>query len=258
MRKKEFAARVWSKLIAYERHMGFFKPGDRVLAAVSGGPDSVCLAHFLAQRQRQKRFTLRLLHIHHGLRGRESDRDASFVVELAKSLGVAAEQVRVKVKERAARRGKGLEDAGRELRYQALLETARRHRCGKVAIGHQLDDQAETVLLHLLRGTKLQALGGIAPRRPLSGGIELVRPLLPLTRKEILEYLRQHRLSYRTDRSNGDPRFLRNWIRAEVITLLEKRNPRIREHLSGVAEQVRSASLRRRTADGGRGVRLRP
>lgn len=240
MRQKEFAARVWSKLVAFEKKLGLFQRGDRVLAAVSGGPDSVCLAHYLAQLGRRKGFALFLLHVHHGLRGKPADQDAESVRERAASLSVPVRIVGARVKERAAARGKGIEDAGRELRYAAIEREARRLGCNKAATGHHMDDQAETVLLHLLRGTRLSALGGIPPRRPLAPGLDLVRPLLPLKKSEVLAYLEVHGLSFRLDRSNLSLDFTRNWLRRAILPALEARAPRVREHLAGIAEQVRS------------------
>src|SRR4051812_14212377 len=156
MRRKEFAARVWSKLIAFERAHALLPPGARVLVAVSGGADSVCLAHFLVQMARRKRLALELLHVHHGLRGRAADRDAAFVQALGGSLGVPARVAPARVAALAKERGLGLEEAGRKERYRLLAERARRGRFTAVATGHHLDDQAETVLLHLLRGTSLE------------------------------------------------------------------------------------------------------
>lgn len=239
MRRKEFAARVWAKLMAYERTHRFLRHGDRILAAVSGGPDSVCLAHYLASQKRRKGFFLALLHVNHGLRGRDSERDAEFVRRLGESLDIPVKVIRAPVAARARLRGKGIEDAARELRYKAIKLAASQLQCNKAATAHQLDDQAETVLLHLLRGTKLAALGGIPPQRPLAKGLVLIRPLLPLRKAEVHSYLKIHELSHRLDRSNLSPRFTRNWMRREILPALEKRQPRVREHLAGIAEQVR-------------------
>lgn len=240
MRRKEFAARVWSKLILFERRHRLFSRGDHVLAAVSGGPDSVCLAHFLAQLKRRRGFKLTLLHVNHGLRGRAARLDEESVHRLGQVLAVPVTVVRASASALAAKRRKGLEDAGRELRYAAVRKTALRLGCNKAATGHQLDDQAESVLLNLLRGTKLSALGGIPPARPLSPGLTLVRPLLPLSRQEVLEYLKRHGLKHRVDRTNFSDRFTRNWLRRRILPELSSRQPRVREHLAGIADQVRA------------------
>ena len=244
IRRKEFAARVWSKLIAFEREQGLLPSGRRVLVAVSGGPDSVCLAHFLAQMARRKGLTLELFHVHHGLRGRAADRDAAFVEKLGRALGVPSRVARAGVAALAKKRGLGLEEAGRKERYRLLAARARRGRFDAVATGHHLDDQAETVLLHLLRGTSLEGLGGIAPKRPLAPGVALIRPLLPLTRAEVTAYLELHALDSRLDKTNLDPKFARNWVRRDVLPLLESRAPGVKERLSAIAAKVRAATGR--------------
>jgi len=244
MRRKEFAARVWSKLVAFERAQDLLPAGSRVLAAVSGGPDSVCLAHFLAQMARRKRLTLELFHVHHGLRGRPADRDADSVLALGRALGTPARVARARVRAVAKARGLGLEEAGRRERYRLLAARAKSGRFSVVAAGHHLDDQAETVLLHLLRGTSLEGLGGIAPKRALAPGVTLVRPLLPLTRAEVRLYLDLHGLASREDETNDDPGFTRNWVRAKILPLLETRAPGVKERLSAIAAKVRAATGR--------------
>lgn len=239
MRRKEFAARVWSKLVAFERDGALLPRGARVLAAVSGGPDSVCLAHFLAQMAKRKALSVELFHLHHGLRGRDAERDARSVERLGASLGLPVRVERAKVAAVAKARGLGLEEAGRAERYKRLAARAARGRFSVVATGHQLDDQAETVLLHLLRGTSLAGLGGIAPKRALAPGVSLVRPLLPISRDEVREYLAVHGLSSREDRTNRDAKFRRNWVRAEVLPLLESRAPGAKARLAAFADAAR-------------------
>lgn len=239
MRRREFAARVWSKLVAFEKRHALLRPGTKVLAAVSGGPDSVCLAHWLSVQSRRKGLGVSLLHVHHGLRGRDAERDAALVGDLAARLGLGFALIRADVRALAAASGEGLEAAGRRARYRALAARARRGGFSAVAVGHQLDDQAETVMLHLLRGSSLKGLGGMPPRRPLAPGVELVRPLLPLTREEVLQYLAVHGLGWREDRSNRDPAFARNWVRRELLPLMERRAPGTKARLCELAARVR-------------------
>ena len=244
MLRQQFAARVWAKLIAHEKSEALLARDQGVVAAVSGGPDSVCLAHYLAQRARPLRLKVRVVHVHHGLRGRRADADAAFVERLAKTLGLPCLIVKAEVRRRAAARRGGLEEAARAARYGALARAARRLRCDAVATGHQLDDQAETVLLNLLRGTRLAALGAMPPRRLLAHGVTLVRPLLPLSREEVSLYLKRHALPSRLDRSNLSLDFTRNWLRLRVLPLIAERQPRVREHLAGIAAQVRALESR--------------
>jgi tRNA(Ile)-lysidine synthase len=241
MRRREFAAQVWSKLVAFDKRHALLPAGARVLAGVSGGPDSVALAHWLSVQKRRKGLDVALLHVHHGLRGRAADRDAAFVLELGRKLGLPASVAKADVKGLARRRRSGLEDAGRKARYDALAKAAKRGRRSVVCVGHQLDDQAETVLLHALRGTSLAGLGAMAPVRPLAPGVALARPLLPLTRREVMAYLKVHGLDWREDASNASEAFERNWVRRRLLPLLERRRPGAAQRLAAMAEQVRAA-----------------
>jgi tRNA(Ile)-lysidine synthase len=243
LKSKSFAARVWSKLIAFQKAKNLLEPGDRVLAAVSGGPDSVCLVHYLAQMSRRIPISVAVAHVHHGLRGRPADIDADFVRKLSSQLGLATALLKVPVARTARKRGMGVEEAARKLRYAALVDEARRLGFNKIATGHHMDDQAETVLLNLLRGTQLAALAAMPAQRPISPKIGLIRPLLALKRSEIMLYLKAHRLKYRLDRSNLSTKLTRNWLRREALPFLEIRNPRVREHLAGIAEQVQALPL---------------
>lgn len=230
-----------SKLAAFDRAERLLRPRDRVLAAVSGGPDSVCLAHRLAWLAPRRGLRVSVLHMHHGLRGLEADRDAGSVRRLCLRLGLPFVLRRLPVAAAAQAERRSLEDAGRALRYRTLAAEARRLGCNKVATGHQLDDHAETLLLHLLRGTKVKGLAGIPPRRPLQGaaGVEVVRPLLCLTRAEVRRYLKAFGVPSREDRTNRSEEFTRNWVRRKLLPVLEQRNPRIREHLMVLAREVR-------------------
>lgn len=239
MRKKAFAARVWGRLVAFSKAQALLPRGGRVLAAVSGGPDSVCLAHFLAQLRRRCGFDLALIYVDHGLR-REAAAEARFVERLGAELGAPVLRARADVAAVKRKRGGGTEDAARVARYEALANAARIGGFSTVAVGHHLDDQAETVLLHLLRAERVGALAAMAPRRALAPGISLVRPLLSVGRKDVDAYLKIHGLKSRLDRTNRSKRFLRNWVRLELLPLLELKQPRIREHLAALAEDARA------------------
>ncbi len=145
----------------------------------------------------------------------------------------------------AEKERRSLEDAGRALRYRALARLAKAGGFTKVAVGHHQDDNAETLLLHLLRGTTAKGLAGIPPKRGLTGcRAELVRPLMALTREEVRDYCLANRLSWREDASNRCEDFTRNWVRRRLIPLMETKSPRLLEHLARISQDVRRGSYR--------------
>jgi tRNA(Ile)-lysidine synthase len=235
------------------------KPGSRVLLAVSGGPDSVCLTHLFWRLSKTMPLTLFIAHLDHGLR-RESRADAAFVRTLGNKLGVEVIVETIDVKRHADRESKSLETAGRDERYRALAGIAKRLKCGIIATGHNANDNAETVLMWLIRGTGPDGLCGIPRSRP-HGRCTIIRPLLSLPRRSIINYLKSQRLSYRTDRSNRSEVFTRNRIRHSLFPVLESFNPRLVEHLTTVSKLFTddSAVLRSRAAAAARRcVRIEP
>lgn len=203
--------------------------GARVAVAVSGGPDSVCLLHVLQELAPAFDVSLSIAHLNHQLRGAESDEDERFVARLADSLGLPFHRARIDV---AATKG-NLEQAGRRARgaFFAGLKADR------IALGHTRDDQAETVLFRLLRGSGLRGLAGIYPVTDGAGGRpSYVRPLIDVTRAEVVEFLRARGIEWREDSSNLDPRFARNRIRCALLPQLAREwNPRIGESLAQLA-----------------------
>lgn len=211
--------------------------GDRVLLAVSGGADSLALAHLLSSLAPTLRLRLTIAHVDHRLRP-DSDADARFVEQVAQRLGVPA---RIAVRDvpalAASAHAASLEDLARQARYEALADLARQTASARVAIAHTADDQAETVLIRLLRGAGPTGLAGIPIARPLGDAV-VIRPLLTTWRAEIIDYLRRHDLTAREDATNRDQRFVRNRIRHGLLPLLERDyNPQVRQLLVQVAEQ---------------------
>ncbi len=200
-------------------------PGDTLICAVSGGADSVALLFGAFLLKEKLGFSLEAAHYNHGLRGEESDGDEAFVAALCDRFGIPLHVGRGHV----VAGKKGLEAAAREARYGffAALE-------GKIATAHTADDNAETVLLHLVRGTGLKGLGGIAPVRG-----NLLRPMLNITRQQVIAFLDEYHLQYRTDSSNEGDAFLRNRLRHHVMPLLTEENPRLAENLSAMAQRLR-------------------
>ncbi len=211
------------------------RPDARTLVAVSGGPDSVCLLHVLLELA----VPLEVAHLDHQTRDGESAEDAEFVRGLARRLGVPCHVESRPVAREAADTGQSFEEAARSARYAFLLRTAADTGCEAVATGHTADDQAETVLLRLLRGTTPKGLAAIPPIC-LREGISVVRPLLTCTRAEVVAWLEERGIAYRTDRTNADVRFLRNRVRHELLPMLRERfNPRVDEALCRLAAAQR-------------------
>jgi tRNA(Ile)-lysidine synthase len=210
-------------------------PGDHHLAAVSGGPDSVALLRILTLLAGEYGLCLTTAHLNHGLRA-EADAEEAFVRRLSDELGISCICGKADIPSLNRRKQGSLEEVARRERYRFLFEAA--DRCGavKIALGHHRDDQAETVLLHLIRGSGAEGLRGILPVR--EGRI--IRPLLEVGRDQILEFLRRDQTAYMTDSSNADLRFLRNRIRNELLPELKARyNPRLVEGLARTAGIIR-------------------
>ena len=210
--------------------------GDRLVVAVSGGPDSVALLRLLVLLTDEFQLHLTTAHLNHGLRKGEADEEEAFVRRLSEGMGIACICKRVDVRALSEKQRRSLEEIGREERYRFLDETAGKCGAAKIAVGHHRDDQAETVLLHLLRGCGPEGLRGILPVR--EGRI--IRPLLEVGRSEILAFLGSEGLSFMTDSSNANPRFLRNRVRNELIPLLTASyNPRLIDALCQTAGIIR-------------------
>ena len=214
-----------NNLRSFNRTHRLIEKGDTIVCAVSGGADSMALLWSLYLLKEEWDLTLSAAHFNHHLRGAESDRDEQFVRDFCEGYGIPLYVGSGEVKPGK----KGLEAAAREARY-AFLRTLP----GKIATAHTADDNAETILLHLVRGTGLKGLGGIMPR---NGNV--IRPLLSVTRSQVEELLEEYCVSHIEDSSNETDQFLRNRLRHGVMPLLRQENPRIAENLSAMALRLR-------------------
>ena len=194
---------------------GMLCQGDSVLCCVSGGADSAAMLHLLAEVQDQLGISVNAIHVNHGLRGEESDRDEAAVRKLCEELGVALEVSYLQLSHK-----RSIEETARELRYQAFFEAAVKFSCNRIATAHTENDNAETVLLHLTRGSGLHGLTGIPAVRG-----NIIRPLLGASREAVLQYLFENGISYCEDSSNACVEFSRNRIRHRVVSELSEINP---------------------------------
>ncbi|HEV2281689.1 MAG TPA: tRNA lysidine(34) synthetase TilS [bacterium] len=211
--------------------------GERVVAAVSGGPDSTVLLSVLAALREDLRLDLHVAHLNHGLRP-EASLDAAAAAGMAASLGCSYHEATEDVAAAAARERRSIEDAGREARYGFLVAVAARIQAAVIATGHTRDDQAETVLMRLIRGSGPRGLAGIPPVRP-HGALRVIRPLIETPRAEIAGYLARHGLQARADPSNRDLSMLRNRVRLVLLPILEGYNPDVRGALARLAGVIR-------------------
>ena len=203
----------------------------KILVGFSGGADSLCLMEILRELIPLYGLSLYAVHVHHGLRGENADRDAAFVEAYCQSYGIPCRIFRVSAAKEAREKKISVEEAGRNLRYRIFAEMKEEWGAGAIAVAHHQNDQAETVLFQMARGSGLTGAGGI---RPMNDGI--IRPLLCVSKKEILSYLEQKKMTWQEDESNADTTYTRNCIRHEILPLLEEKiNSGAVDHIAELA-----------------------
>jgi len=211
------------------------KRGELVVVGVSGGADSVCLLYLLNSLKGKLRTGLHIAHLDHALR-KDSKKDAAFVKRLAERLGISFSSTRIDVKKL---RGKfSLEEKARDIRLEYLLKVANRIKAKKIALAHNFDDQAETILMRILRGTGLYGLSGIPIKRRM-GNVYIIRPLLMIKRREIEAFLKRKKIEFCTDKTNRNEAYFRNKIRHDLLPGLEKGyNKNIKEALFNLGQSA--------------------
>ncbi len=226
-------------------------PAGKLLAAVSGGTDSIALLHGIWRLRKERKWDITVAHVQHNLRGRESRQNEKFVETIARQLHLNYASRSVQVRSFAKQHKFGIEAAARILRYQALGDLARETGARSVLVAHNANDQAETLLLNLLRGTGIGGLCGMRLRRSLKditgrardARISLFRPLLVFSRPQIAAYVKSQRLKFFQDRSNRSLIHRRNWVRHKLIPLMEKAQPRIVHNLALLSSYAQSERL---------------
>ena len=234
------------KVLDFIRKKKLLKKGDSVVLGVSGGADSICMLKMLSDAQKRRDIALYVLHINHNIRGDEAKEDAEFVKRACTKFKVPHRVVSVDVPRIAEEEGLSLEEAGRIVRYEEFSKYAYEVGANKIAVAHNSNDNAETVLMNLARGTGIKGLSGIAPKRKMEDAkgniIEVIRPILCLTRKEIEEYLKENEIEYRNDSTNDSTDYTRNKIRLEVMPLLENINDNAMQNITNASKELASTS----------------
>ncbi|MBE9502932.1 MAG: tRNA lysidine(34) synthetase TilS [Proteobacteria bacterium] len=229
---------IFEKFKEVVQKYGMLSGGETVVAGVSGGVDSTVLLHLLHCFMKAYGGSLVISHLNHGLRGQEADRDEAFVRSVAGKYGLPFKTRKVKLKDIAREKGLNLQDAGRKERYRFFADVIKEVKGDKIAVGHNADDQAETVMMRVIRGTGMKGLGGVPPARG-----NIIRPLIDFDRQEIESYAQKEKIEYIEDSSNRDRKYMRNRIRHELIPQLKSFNPNICRELgmlSSIARDVDS------------------
>ena len=205
------------KALRFIKENELLSSGEKILVALSGGPDSVFLLHFLNKYKKKFKVELGAAHINHLLRGKDSERDELFCKTLCDELSIPFYLLRKDIKSYSKKNKYSLEVAGRKIRYEFFNKISKKNKYDKIVTAHNADDNAETVLLNLIKGTGIKGIAGIPVKRN-----NIIRPILSLTKKEILDYLEENKFEYRIDESNLSNDFERNFLRNEVIPLIQK------------------------------------
>ncbi|WP_394239406.1 tRNA lysidine(34) synthetase TilS [Niallia oryzisoli] len=229
---------IEEKVDHFLKHHQFTLAGKRILVGVSGGPDSLALLHLLWEKQKQQDFYLVVAHVDHMFRGMESYNEAKFVQQFCETRQIPFLMKRINVPEYIEKTGKSSQVSSRECRYEFFAEVMNEHQLTYAALAHHGDDQIETILMRLTRGSSGSSRAGIPFMRPFKEGY-IVRPFLCLSRKEIEQYCLEHELNPRRDPSNEKDVYLRNRFRNHVVPFLKRENEQVHEQFQRFSEELR-------------------
>lgn len=221
---------IWQTLKHHLTENNLVANGDKILLAVSGGPDSIVMADLFYRLKKTFNIELIVVNFNHKLR-KESEKETKLVEKFAKLYNIKFISKTLDTKQFAVKNNISIETAGRQLRYFHLENIAKTEKCNKIATAHNMNDQAETILMWLIRGTGTDGLTGIPIERKLNKNLSIIRPLLSVSRNLIENYIKKQKLKYCTDKSNFSQDFTRNKIRLNVLPELEKINPLVMEHI---------------------------
>lgn len=234
------------KVLDFIRKNKLVKKGNSVVLGVSGGADSICMLKILSDLQKRLGISMYVLHINHQIRGEEADEDAAFVKKICTKFKVPHRIINVDVPALAEAEGLSVEEAGRYIRYDEFSKYAYEVGATKIAVAHNSNDNAETVLMNLARGTGIKGLGGIPPKREMEDAngniVEVIRPILCLSRKEIEQYLKENEIEYRNDSTNDSTDYTRNKIRLEIMPILENINDNAMQNITNASNELADTS----------------
>lgn len=227
-----------NKVLNFVKKNKILKYGDSVILGVSGGADSICMLYVMKELEKTLALTLNVVHVNHHIRGADAQRDADYVRNVCGKLGVRFVQIDADIPRMVRESGMSEEEAGRKARYKAFYEMALEWKVDKIAVAHNLNDNSETILFNLFRGTGIKGLTGIPFRRDM-----IVRPLLCCTRKEIEEYLLQHDIKFCSDITNATTEYSRNKIRLELLPYIKENiNEKVEYNITNAAENLAEIS----------------
>lgn len=228
--------RTEQKFLKFIDDQSLINPGEKLLVGLSGGPDSVFLLHLLNKFRNRLKIEISAIHINHGLRGKDADEDENFCREYCLNRNINFESVKKNVKSFSKRNSFSIEEAGRILRYREFNKNLKRKRLDKIVTAHNANDNTETVLLNLIKGTGLDGISGIPVKRE-----NIIRPILCFTKEDILGYLNRNEISFRIDKSNEESNFERNYLRNKILPLIKERlNPSVDSAILISSENFRS------------------
>lgn len=228
--------RTEQKFLKFIDDQSLINPGEKLLVGLSGGPDSVFLLHLLNKFRYRLKIEISAIHINHGLRGKYADEDENFCREYCLNRNINFESVKKNVKSFSKRNSFSIEEAGRILRYREFNKNLKRKRLDKIVTAHNANDNTETVLLNLIKGTGLDGISGIPVKRE-----NIIRPILCFTKEDILGYLNRNEISFRIDKSNEESNFERNYLRNKILPLIKERlNPSVDSAILISSENFRS------------------
>jgi len=215
------------------------KKNDCVILGLSGGPDSVFLLKMLTKLKEKTKFKIIAAHVNHLLRGRASEMDEKFARDIAKKSGGEFEMIKKNVDKESKKAKKGLEETGREIRYDFFKKLAKKHKASLIITAHHADDNLETIVMNFARGAHLKGLYGMEEIEKITNQTKLFRPLLSLTKNDIIEYLKLNKIPYRQDKTNKDTKYTRNFIRHKIIPELKKLNPNLAKSVAKNTDNIR-------------------